>query len=100
MKRILILVAWAVVVFLIARAVIGFLTPDTWMATYYPDNQNLLVSESTHDVGSLEECRAWVEVKASMDGSPDYDYECGKNCHPWNEDLGIIEPYVCEETVQ
>lgn len=52
-------------------------------AFYYPDASDLSVWESQVDVGSIQECRDWVENSASKNGDEDLrqgDYECGVGC--------------------
>ena len=49
-------------------------------AVYYPNKYDLTVHQIGRDVGSLENCRAWVGAKAVRYNDPNLergDYECG-----------------------
>ncbi len=73
------------------------LTPDKWVGFYYPNRADLTRYTQSPQLGSIEECRSWVnaQVPAGIN-SYDYDYECGKNCK-FRSDLDIN---VCEETLR
>jgi len=52
-------------------------------AFYYPDANNLSEWESKMNVGSVQECRDWVEDYAATKGDSNLnrgDYECGVGC--------------------
>ncbi len=49
-------------------------------AVYYPNKYDLTVHQRGRDVGSLENCRAWVGAVAVRHNDPNLergDYECG-----------------------
>lgn len=75
---------------MISGCSLGF--SDTWMATYYPNPENLTISESKHNLSSKQECLDWVEEMAG--NRENYDYECGKNCR--KEDG--YDFFICEST--
>jgi hypothetical protein len=50
------------------------------IAVYYPNKHDLTVHQLARNVGSLENCRAWVGAKAARYNDPNLergDYECG-----------------------
>ena len=61
-------------------------------AVYYPNKYDLTVYQLGRDVGSLENCRAWVGAKAVRYNDPNLergDYECGvgrlSGHKPWRD---------------
>ncbi len=72
----------------------------TWTATYYPDAGNLTQSIS-EQVGSLQECRDWVDAQAQPTGNTGYDYECGTNCKLQPNSPGVTgDFYRCDNTTR
>ena len=74
-----------------------FIHKPTWTAVYYPSAANLSVFRD-QSVGSLEECRDWVDAQAQLQGNTDYDYECGTDCKLQVDNLGKF--YRCKETFE
>lgn len=72
---------------------------STWLATVYPNREDLTVSRDIGWFKTLEECRASCLQHLSMIGSP-YptvgDYECGLNCDSSSEWPGF---WICQETL-
>ena len=49
-------------------------------AFYYPNRDNLTIDMREYNVGSVENCRAWVYQQGAAKGDPHLtrgDYECG-----------------------
>lgn len=71
---------------------------DVWVGFYYPNENDLAGYSQSVEMGSLEECRDWVDGQASIynPSGLGYDYECGKNCK-YDERWG---GYTCEETLR
>ena len=49
-------------------------------AYYYPNRNDRTVHRVSYDVGSIDDCRAWVRTEAARDGDPGMvrsAYECG-----------------------
>jgi hypothetical protein len=62
-------------------------------AFYYSNRNNLTIEMRRHNVGSVENCRAWVYQQAAAKGDPNLtrgDYECGVG---YQRDLGSIKIY-------
>lgn len=91
----------------------GVLKPDKYIGFYYPDAGNLLDYEQSYELGSLEECREWVDDVSNGRTDTGFDYECGKNCklsedyqYLLKNDPGKLRQYnlqpsyVCEETLE
>lgn len=76
--------------------VIGIIKPS-WLGTFYFNKDNLTRYTINHELGSIDECRDWVEGQADLYNIPEgvWDYECGKNCK-YKEDSQM---YLCQETL-
>lgn len=70
---------------------------STWMGFYYPEEGNTFNYIQSSELGSLEECREWINqmVRTHNPSGYRYDYECGKNCSLSETGIDI---YHCEET--
>lgn len=71
------------------------LRKDTYIAFFYYDPSNLNAYWQA-PVGSIEDCRNWVNLQIERDYDGAYDYECGVNCLYDNGFQG----YICEKTVE
>ena len=68
---------------------------DNFVAIYYPNVNDLSKEIKIGQLGSIEECRSWIDNQKSLRGyKGGDDYECGKNCKYKSE----YEMYVCETT--
>ena len=62
-------------------------------AVYYPNANNLTIDMKNYNVGSVENCRAWVYWQAKRRGDPNLergDYECGVG---YLENFGSLRIY-------
>lgn len=71
-----------------------------WMGFYYPDKSDLTNDvRSGFRMGSLEECRSWVEDQKTKYNPNEVnidDYECGSNCKYKSD----FDGYLCDETIR
>ena len=75
--------------------ILGCGRADTYRPVYYPDGGNLSVYTRGPALENLAQARQWVEDQNRQRQDPNWTYEIGKNCRPF-EDTDIE---VCEETV-
>lgn len=67
-------------------------------AFYYPDKNDLTVDERRLDVGTVRDCRVWVNAAALNNGDRYMergDYECGVGCRSEYGDM-----FVCRLTIE
>jgi hypothetical protein len=78
--------------------VFGWLWPERWVAFYYPDRSNLTKNTQSKELGSLEQCRSWVQAERLRFSAPEGsdDYECGLNCRP----AAGGEMFMCDKTIR
>lgn len=69
--------------------------PKSYHAFFYYNPANLNQYWDIQ-VGSIEECRDWVDEQVGRDFDGQYDYECGVNCKYDSS----VQVYVCKETVE
>jgi hypothetical protein len=72
---------------------------ETWLATIYPDKNNLTISKDIGWFQTLPECRIASQRELLLMGTPypqNGDYECGLNCDSLS-DLPAI--WICAETL-
>ncbi len=71
-------------------------TSDKWMATVYPDKNDLTIHRNLGEYNSLNACRdAIYTYMQDMNILETGDYECGKNCRQKSG----MSFYICEETL-
>jgi len=87
----------AVMVLILVDGYFLFFNNETWIGFYYPNENNLTKHIQSPELGSLEECRAWVnsQVPIYNPSGYGYDYECDENCK-LDKNYGL---YVCKETL-
>ena len=95
MKGLIYLITIIVVIIIGAFLIFG---RESWIGFYYPNQYDLTRNTQSSELGSLEECRLWVEgqVDTYNPSGSGYDYECGKNCKAPDHPGGL---YLCDETV-
>lgn len=66
---------------------------ETVDAFYYPDRDDLTVSEAAYALPDIQTCREWVRFSAVARGDPELargDYECGFG---YLETMGTVRVY-------
>ena len=66
--------------------------PDSYRPVYYPDQQNLSVYTRGPTFDNVAQARQWAEDQHRQRRDPNWTYEIGKNCKPFeNSDIDVCE---------
>ena len=68
----------------------------TYRPVYYPDSGNLTNTTRGPTFDNLAQARQWAEDQRRQRRDPNWTYEIGKNCKPFQD----TDMEVCEETLR
>ena len=81
---------------LVMTALLGCEQRDTYRPVYYPDQGNLTTYTRGPKFDNVAQARQWANDHHRQSRHPNWDYEIGKNCKPFeNTDIEI-----CAETLK